>query len=137
MNGKLLGGVTGGYDFVDVRDVADGVIAAAKRGQKGQCYILSNRYIPIPDLMRYMALATGGRKKPCFPLGMAKAMAPVFEWVAKVTGTRPLFTRYSLRTMESNGRFSHDKATKELGYSPRDMMDTVADTIAYLKEHKA
>lgn len=137
LNGKLPGGVTGGYDFVDVRDVADGVIAAAKRGQKGQCYILSNRYIPIPDLMRYMALATGGRKKPCFPLGMAKAMAPVFEWVAKVTGTRPLFTRYSLRTMESNGRFSHDKATMELGYSPRDMMDTVADTIAYLKEHKA
>ena len=63
-------------------------------------------------------------------------MAPVFEWVAKVTKTRPLFTRYSLRTMESNGRFSHDKATMELGYSPRDMMDTVRDTITYLQTGK-
>lgn len=133
LSGRLIGGVTGGYDFVDVRDVADGIIAAAKRGRKGQCYILSNRYIPISDLMKYMQVATGGKKKPCFPLGMAKAMAPVFEWVAKITKTRPLFTRYSLRTMDSNGRFSHDKATMELSYSPRDMMDTVSDTIAYLQ----
>lgn len=59
-------------------------------------------------------------------------MAPVFEWAGKVTKKRPLFTRYSLHTMESNGRFSHDKATMELGYSPRDMMDTVSDTINYL-----
>lgn len=136
LSGKLLGGVTGGYDFVDVRDVADGIIAAAQKGRKGACYILSNRFIPIPDLLKYMQVATGGRKKACFPLGLAKRMAPVFEWVAKVTKTRPLFTRYSLRTMESNGRFSHDKATMELGYSPRDMMDTVRDTITYLQTGK-
>lgn len=133
LNGKLLGGVTGGYDFVDVRDVADGIISAARKGRKGECYILSNRFIPIPDLMEYLQRATGGKKKICFPLGIAKSMAPLFEWIGKVTHTRPLFTRYSLRTMESNGRFSHDKATMELGYSPRDMMDTIHDTVAYLR----
>lgn len=132
MKGKLPGGVTGGYDFVDVRDVADGVIAAAEKGRKGECYILSNRFVPIPDLMKYMQKATGGPKKICFPLSLAKMMAPVFEWAGKVTKKRPLFTRYSLHTMESNGRFSHDKATMELWYSPRDMMDTVSDTINYL-----
>lgn len=67
MKGKLPGGVTGGYDFVDVRDVADGVIAAAEKGRKGECYILSNRFVPIPDLMKYMQKATGGPKK-IFPL---------------------------------------------------------------------
>ena len=133
LNGTLLGGVTGGYDFVDVRDVADGIIAAARKGRKGECYILSNRFIPIPDLMKYLQRATGGKRKICFPLGVAKTMAPLFEWIGKVTHTRPLFTRYSLRTMESNGRFSHDKATMELGYSPRDMMDTIRDTVAYLR----
>lgn len=136
MSGKLIGGVTGGYDFVDVRDVADGIISAARRGRKGQCYILSNRFITVKDLLSYMRKATGGKKKLCFPLGLAKRMAPIFEWVAKITGTRPLFTRYSLRTMEANGRFSHDKATMELGYSPRDMMDTVTDTVAYLRTGK-
>lgn len=136
LSGKLLGGVTGGYDFVDVRDVADGIIAAAQKGRKGECYILSNRFIPISDLLKYMQVATGGKKKACFPLGLTKFMAPVFEWIAKVTKKRALFTRYSLRTMESNGRFSHDKATMELGYTPRDMMDTVRDTIAYLQTGK-
>ena len=133
LSGKLMGGVTGGYDFVDVRDVADGIIAAAKNGRKGEGYILSNRFITIKDLLKYMQVVTGGKKKPCFPLGLAKAMAPFFEWIGKIKKTRPLFTRYSLRTMGTNSHFSHDKATMELGYSPRDMMDTVRDTIAYLQ----
>ena len=50
-----------------------------------------------------------------------------------MTHTRPLFTRYSLHTMEANGRFSHDKATMELGYSPMDMKKSVQDTIDYLR----
>lgn len=50
-----------------MRDVADGVIAAAEKGRKGECYILSNRFVPIPDLMKYMQKATGGPKK-IFPL---------------------------------------------------------------------
>lgn len=133
ITGKLPAGVTGGYDFVDVRDVAQGCIAAIERGQSGECYILSNRYIPVSDLLEYMRIATNGRKKICFPLKLAKLAAPVFEWIGKVTHTRPLFTKYSLHTMDANGRFCHDKATIELGYSPRDMKETVADTIHYLE----
>lgn len=133
LEGKLLGGVTGGYDFVDVRDVAKGCIAAAEKGRTGECYILSNRFIPIPDLIAYMGAATGGRIPHCYPLGLVKMLAPLFEWIGKLTHTRPLFTRYALHTMASNGRFSHDKATRELGYSPIDIKDSVADTILYLK----
>ena len=136
ITGKLPAGVTGGYDFVDVRDVAQGCIAAADNGIKGECYILSNRYVPVSDLLEYMRIATNGKKKICFPLKLAKAAAPVFEWIGKMTKTRPLFTKYSLHTMDANGRFSHDKATMQLGYSPRDMKDTVADTISYLKTKK-
>src|SRR5699024_9363621 len=42
--GKLPVSVKGGYDFVDVRDVADGVIACCEKGERGQCYILSGEY---------------------------------------------------------------------------------------------
>lgn len=133
LSGKLPAGIVGGFDFVDVRDVAKGCIAAAEKGRTGECYILSNRYCTVKELLEYMRLASGGRKKICVPLWLAKMMVPVFEWVAKVTHTRPLFTKYSLSTIEGKTYFSHDKATKELGYSPRDLQITVADTIAWLQ----
>ena len=135
LSGKLPAGVTGGYDFVDVRDVAQGCIEAAESGKAGECYILSNRYCTVKELLEFMRQAAGGRKKICFPLSWAKRMAPVFEWIAKITHTRPLFTKYSLHTMDSNGHFSHDKATMQLGYHPRDIKTTIADTIDWLKKN--
>lgn len=131
--GRLPAGVTGGYDFVDVRDVAAGCLAAAERGTPGACYILSNRYCTVRELLDLLRHTAGGRWRPCLPLPLAKAAAPAFELAAALSHTRPLFTRYSLYTMGSNGRFTHDKATRELGYHPRDMKDTVADTVAWLQ----
>ena len=135
---KLPMGVTGGYDFVDVRDVADGIILATEKGKKGECYLLSNRYVPIPELLECMRLATGRKnKKLCCPLWIAKLVAPIGEAFAKIMKKRPVFTSYSLKTMEANGHYCHDKATMELGYSPRDIKYTIADTINYLKLHNA
>lgn len=132
--GRLPAGVTGGYDFVDVRDVALGCLAAAEKGRKGECYILSNRYCTVRELLAQLRLITRTPRKPCVPLWIAKLAAPLLQWFARVTRTRPLFTPYSLHTLGSNSRFSHDKATMELGYSPRDLRLTLEDTVLWLKE---
>lgn len=87
--------------------------------------------------MACMGAATGRKVPHCYPLWLVKRMAPLFEWIGKVTHTRPLFTRYSLYTLGSNGRFSHDKATTELGYCPMDIKDSVRDTILYLRGEDA
>ena len=135
---KLPMGVKGGYDFVDVRDVADGIVSAIEKGRSGECYLLSNRYVPISELLECMRLATGRKgKKGCCPLWLAKAVAPIAETWARLTKTRPIFTKYSLKTMEANGHFCHDKATMELGYHPRDIKITVADTMAFLVANNA
>ena len=133
VSGRLPAGVIGGYDFVDVRDVAKGCIAAAEKGRKGECYILSNRYFTVKELLECMRKISGGKKKICLPLSLAGTFVPVFEWVAKKTNTRPLYTKYALYTLSSNGHFSHDKATAELGYRPRDMVFTLRDTMQWLK----
>ncbi len=133
ISGKLPAGVTGGYDFVDVRDVAKGCIAAVEKGETGACYILSNRYCTVKELLEFMRLASDGPRKICVPLWLAKTTVPIFELIAKAAKKRPLFTGYSLRILESNGHFSHDKATKILGYHPRDMKATIADTIHWLQ----
>ena len=60
--GKLPACVRGGYDFVDVRDVADGCIAAADKGRRGECYILSNRYFSVRGLLGMLQEET--KRKP-------------------------------------------------------------------------
>lgn len=41
----------------------------------------------------------------------------------------PTLTSYALYTISSNSLFSHEKATKELGYFPRHIAQTMQDTI--------
>ena len=44
LRGALPACVRGGYDFVDVRDVAAGCLLALEHGHRGASYILSNRH---------------------------------------------------------------------------------------------
>ncbi len=74
IKGKLPACVRGGYDFVDVRDVAAGCLLALEKGRRGQCYILSNRHYEIRDLLRMIRGAggwpfspTGWPRRPCPP----------------------------------------------------------------------
>ncbi len=133
ISGKLPAGVLGGYDFVDVRDVAKGCIAAAEKGVAGECYILSNRYFSVKELLECVRRIAGGRKKIYLPICVARFFAPLFEWCARVTNSRPLYTRYALHTLSHGGHFCHDKATAALGYHPRAIEETVRDTVTWLK----
>lgn len=135
ISGKLPACVRGGYDFVDVRDVAAGCISAALRGVSGSCYILSNRYYEIKDILAMIRAEYGGRKLPVLPLWAAKAAAPFFELYAKIRHIRPLFTRYSLHALSGNDKFSHEKAAKDLNFRPRDLCVTIRDTVSWLKKH--
>lgn len=130
--GKLPACVRGGYDFVDVRDVASGCLTAAEKGKAGECYILSNRHYEVKDVLRIAKQECGGRRLPVLPLWMAKAAAPLLGWLARRRRERPLYTKYSLYTLHSNDKFDHDKATAELDYRPRDLRQTIRDTVRWL-----
>lgn len=137
LNGTLTAGVEGGYDFVDVRDVAAGVIAATERGKKGECYILCNRYVPVPELLNTLSSVTGGRKiRTYLPIWFAKLTAPFAELYYKIRNESPLFTRYSLEVLTSNARFTCAKAKHDLGYKARDIRVTLRDTVAFLMRER-
>lgn len=136
-NGSLRACVKGGYDFVDVRDVADGIISACKNGKKGECYILSNRYVGVKELVDIISQAAGVKKiKTILPMWIAKVTAPLSEIYYKIRKEPPLYTKYSLYTLTSNSNFSNEKAKKELGYKNRSMEETIADTVKWLRENK-
>ncbi len=131
---RLTSGVNGGYDFVDVRDVAYGIIAACDKGRHGECYILSNKFFAVSEILDMLHEITGKRKINIYlPLWLVKATAPLSELYYKILRQQPLFTPYSIYTLNSNAMFSHQKATYELGYSTRDMKETLIDTVNWLK----
>ena len=132
--GRLPAGVKGGYDFVDVRDVAAGVISCAEKGRTGECYILSSEYMTIKQMLQTLQRVSDGKKVRMFiPSGLAKVVSPAVEKISLKLKKKPFFTPYSISVLGANGRFSHEKASKELGYSPRKLSRTLGDTYFWLK----
>lgn len=133
--GRLTSGIKGGYDFVDVRDVANGILACCENGKSGECFILSGRYMRIYDLLNLLHEITGKKAvKRLLPLWFVRATAPLSELYYKILNQPPLFTAYSISTLNTNANFSNEKAAKELGYTARPMKQTLTDTIKWLKD---
>ena len=130
---RLPACVRGGYDLVDVRDVAGGCLSALERGASGQCYILSGRYWEIRQVLDMVRGLAGGRKLAVLPIWLARAILPAIHLDARLRHRRPLYTAYSLNTLGCGDHFSHAKATWALGYAPRDLSLTLKDTVAWLE----
>jgi dihydroflavonol-4-reductase len=128
--GKMPALVPPGFDFVDVRDISAGAMAAAERGRKGEKYLLPGRYATFPELAALMARASGRRApRLVTPIWLARIGAPFLGAWCKVTGGRPLYTSESLDILtRSHPDIRGDKAKKELGYQVRPLEETVRDT---------
>ena len=135
VRGKIPARVSGGYDFVDVRDVAYGHLLAARQGLPGEGYILSGEWISVDDLMEELSLiANVPMPKVRIPLPLAQAYAWASTWVSAKLGTRPLFTSDSLDTLRSNSLVTCDKARRYLGYRARPIRETLRDTVVWFRE---
>jgi dihydroflavonol-4-reductase len=128
--------VDGAYDFVDVRDVAEGLIAAAETGRGGESYILSGQRISVRYLLETVREITGKYFfKMKIPLNLAKLVAPLTPRYYSLARVTPRFTPYSLEVLRSNSHISHAKATRELNYRPRPLYDSIRDAIGWLLEN--
>ena len=133
VRGKLPMCVKGGYDFVDVRDVAKGIIMVCDKGKKGECYIMSGEFVSIKKLADLVCDVVGKKRiKVVLPIMIAKIVAPFYEMYYNVKGKTPLFTKYSLYTLSSNSNFSNEKAKRDLGFVNRNITDTVRDMVMWI-----
>jgi dihydroflavonol-4-reductase len=134
LSGKLPLAVQGGYDFVDVRDVAAGVVACAERGEPGRGYILSGHDASIRDILEAANKTLPVRRRiTCLPIGLAKLAAPFYE-KRNLRRKLPLyFTPYAVAVLASNCLFSKKAAEEAWGYAPRPLERSVRDTVSWLK----
>lgn len=126
--------VTGGFDWVDVRDVASAIIAAAARAPTGARYLLGGRWRSLRDLARMVCAEAGCSPPPTLPRTLAWIGLPFATAWSRLTSTTPRFTRGSLTVLAEYRDVDHSRATRELGYAPRPLEDTVADTVAWFRE---
>ncbi|MBM3695481.1 MAG: NAD-dependent epimerase/dehydratase family protein [Actinobacteria bacterium] len=126
--GSLPALVRGGFDFVDARDAAEGMVAAAARGGKGESYLLGGHFCRIAALASLAAAASGRRHcRPTLPLWLARVGVPFLRAAAAVARTEPLYTAESLAILRAGRPVDHSKAERDLGYSSRPIEETVAD----------
>ena len=134
--GHLPAYLKGAYDFVDVRDVAFGMLQAAVQGRRGQCYILSGTLITVKEMLTELSRLSGKPlPKVCLPYWLARCAAPFCECYYALCGQKPLFTSYSLYTLHSNALFSNRKAREELGFAPRRIEETLRDAYAWIQRN--
>lgn len=129
INNKLPALIKGGYDFVDVRDVVSGIVNISNKNKFGEVYLLTNKYYSVKALIDILSEVTNKKKiKLIIPTWFIKLIAPLIESFSNLRNKKSLFTSYSIFVLHTNSIFSHQKATEELNYNPRDLKITLQDT---------
>lgn len=129
---------TGGLNVVDVDDVVAGHRAAAEKGRVGQRYILSGDNLSHKEMLFTLArvLDMPGPKLPIPAWLLTAVMAPV-EAVSRITGRAPTLTLAHARLSGAFNWFSHEKASRELGYAPRPFIETATAMAAHLRKQRS
>jgi dihydroflavonol-4-reductase len=130
--------VSGGFNWVDARDVALGAISAESKGHKGGNYLLGGHYRSFEELAEMVEDVTGVPKPGLtIPVWAAMLGVPFAALASKFTGKEPKFTRASLRAVSHHQAISHEKSVVELGYVPRPLRHTLEDTFIWFRERGA
>jgi dihydroflavonol-4-reductase len=133
---KLAAYVEGAYDFVDVRDVAEGLLLASEYGQRGETYILSGEQITVREMLEVLEKASGVRAPSLkIPKSISRTVGKLAQIYHRLTRTTPIFTSYSIEVLDSNSLVSHEKASRELGFAPRPVRESIADAVGWFRKH--
>ncbi len=128
----------GKNNFVDVRDVARGAIAAWERGRRGRRYILGGDNLTYRDFFARIARA-GGVKPPRLPAPRFAALAAGLAGDAyqRLTGKDPVFGSVEARYAYTDRfQFSSARAEAELGYRRGSLDVAIRDALTWFRDHR-
>ncbi len=119
----------GGYDIVDVRDVAASIITAMTMGENGHVYLLSGKYCSFKEIIQIINEVGNKRKRSIFvPLWVLRISVPVVGLFSKILKTNPSITYESLAAIEEgHPNMNYSKAHKILNHNPRPLHETLKD----------
>ncbi len=135
---RRVPGWTPGYNnFVDVRDVARGMIAAWQRGRRGERYILGGHNLMYRAVFETISSIAGVRP-PRFgvPRSVASMIGRFGDLKERLGGGEPLVNSTTVRYAFTPGfQFSSAKAIAELDYTFGPIAPAITDAIAWFRAH--
>ncbi len=136
LTGKIPAYIDTGLNYVDVEDVAQGHLLAAEKGRPGQRYILGSENLTLIAMLQRLAVPAG-RPAPTvrLPYFVAYTAAALSTAVAGLTRRPPGIPLDGVRYARLKMWVKHDKASQELGYSPRPVDAALARAVAWFRTH--
>jgi dihydroflavonol-4-reductase len=120
----------GGLSFVDVRDTADAVFAALTRGQGGKRYLLGGANWTF---RRYFETIARMTRTTVPSMGLPNATRKFLSWMPGLKledlPIKVPISRHELELACHTWYVDDRLARRELGWAPRDPLDTVYDTV--------
>jgi dihydroflavonol-4-reductase len=119
-----------GINFVHRDDVVQGILLCLDKGRAGQSYILGGQIATVDEFITTLAKVTG-RKAPrlTVPSAVLRLSAPLGPLVAPALGFPPNLRELISASDNVTYWARHDKAMRELGYSPRSLEQGLRDTL--------
>jgi dihydroflavonol-4-reductase len=122
-------GIALDQNVVDVRDVAEGHLKAAERGQVGERYILGGINMRVDELMGQIArYLDAPRPRFNIPAAWLRTIASLLNFGSTGALSNHLFG------IEHWQALSIEKAQRELGYQHRPLENTLIETIEWYRE---
>lgn len=128
---KIPAMVKGGYDFVDIRDVAKSIIVSIEKGVKGESYNLTGKYYAIKDLAAITSeIANVKAPKIVVPDWIIQMSIPFITIQSKMTKKTPKFTKESIFVLKhGHANMSNEKAKNALGHESRPLETSIKDLL--------
>ncbi len=131
VKGRIKLGINVCINSVDVRDLAEGVIACCDRGQRGQCYVMTNEMISMKEMFQMINEAAGLNYHPrILSVTAAKLIIKISKLLHKEPPVMDVKS-YGLCVKEAS---VIDISVKELGFRVRPFIETITEELMWLKE---
>ncbi|GIU81898.1 MAG: dihydroflavonol-4-reductase [Pyrinomonadaceae bacterium] len=127
---------SGGINFVDVRDAAEAFFNAIDKGRHRERYLLGAVNWTVAEFFERLEILTGVSAPMLkIPKKIAIAGSNLISTLYKTFDREAPFEASEVEMGEYFWYFDSSKAKAELGFSARDPMETLQETVKFLREN--
>lgn len=125
----------GGKNFVNVKDVANGILAAMEKGKTGESYLLAGENLSYKEFFKKLALLTDSKtvfkKIPKYILLLIGFFGNTFGFI----GVRNAFTLTNMRILCTKNYYSNKKAKNDLNINFSKIDPAIIEACDWFKQN--